>query len=325
MTDTSGRAALRRPHYHPGQLLTASLLNDDLGVEWERRWTHNRSLHGTGIVSGLTVTAEIGGPTVRVDAGHAIDPAGHELIATAPRTLQVPPLPGEASNGSVTPTAVVLAARWDETPPELVASGPCGATGGVGWLEDPVLEFLSEAEYPERANEVVALATVQVASCVVVALDFSRRRVLGVRPLPYVDAGVHVPAASEWQLLYAGEDGDGPPYGFRLTVDTSVAGFTATPTYQVRLSGRRWADVDVGESTIWVFFWAPDPVVFSASARQVVVDVVVPAVEVFEGGSEQPESSLASLVDRIGSAAELVAVLAGCEWAVSWVGVEGTL
>ena len=108
-------------------------------------------------------------------------------------------------------------------------------------------------------------------------------------------------------------------------MDTSVAGFTATPTYQVRLSGRRWAEATVDESTVWFFLWVPDPVIHSASGREVVVDVVVPAVEVFQGGTEQPETSLASLIDRLGGEADLFDLLAGCEWALAWVGVEGTL
>ena len=326
MTDQT-RTALEQPHYFPGQQLTASGLNGNLGTEWERRWTHNRALHGTGIVTGLTVTAEIGTPTLVVEAGHALDPLGHELILTAPRTLQVPALPGSpAGDGTVTPSRVVLVCRWDETPEGVVSAGTCGTSGESAWLEDPLLEFVAEGEYPAVADQVVPLATVGIASCVVFELDFARRRVLGGRPLPYVDAGVWRPMADDWEPVTSP---GGIICGLRTVVDTSEAGFTAAPTYQVRLTGRRWGATEIDESSTDFMLWTPEPNVLATTSRGFEVEVMVPTVEY----PQQPEDlgllewdSLQSFVTSIGGEAYLIGLVVDqLEWAITWVGVEGTL
>lgn len=324
MSDTT-RPCLEQPHYFPGQLLTASALNGNLGTEWERRWTHNRALHGAGIVTGLTVSGETGAATLVVEPGHAIDPLGRELILTVPRTLQVPALPGSVTDGEVTPERVVLVCRWNETPEGVVSTGPCGASGTSAWLEAPLLDFVAEAEYPSVAGDVVPLATVGIASCVIFDLDFARRRVLGGRPLPYVDAGVWRPGYDDWEPVASA---GGILFGLRTVADTSTAGFTASPTYQVRLTGRRWGSTEVDETLTDFMLWTPEPNVLASTSRDVQVEVLVPTVEFPEYlTTGLPEfGNLGTLVDGIGGEAFFIGLIVDqLEWAITWVGVEGTL
>lgn len=324
MSDTT-RPSLEQPHYFAGQLLTASGLNGNLGTEWERRWTHNRALHGTGIVTGLTVGGEAGGATLVVEPGHAVDPLGRELILTAPRTLQVPALPGSVTDGVVTPDRAVLVCRWDETPAGVVSAAPCEVSGTSAWLEEPLLEFVAEGDYPAVADRVVPLATVGIASCVVFDLDFARRRVLGGRPLPYVDAGVGRPGYDDWEPVTSDS---GLVYGLRTTVDTSAAGFTSSPTYQVRLTGRRWGEAVVDGTSTPFMLWTPEPDVVASTSRDVQVEVLVPTVEFPEYlTAGLPEfANLATLLDGIGGEAFLIGLVVDqLAWAVTWVGVEGTL
>ena len=330
MTETTNpRPTLEQPHYFTGQLLTAAGLNSNLSNEWERRWTHNRALHGTGIVTGLTVTGEPRTPTVMVEPGHAIDPAGRELILTETATLQVPPLPGAVSeDGTVTPARVVLICRWNETPAASIATGPCSAQGVAGFLETPRLEFIAESEYPQHAPNVVALATIGIASCVIYDLDFARRRVLGARPLPYVDAGVYTPAADQWEPVLSA--GSSPTmYGLRTVVDTSVGGFATTPTYQVRLAGERWGEVDGDGTDVPFMFWTPAPNIIAADSTSIEVEVLIPTVQSREHFPELgfvEWMTLQRFVDLIGGESVLLELVVDqLEWAITWVGVEGTL
>ena len=326
---TNSRPALEQPNYHPGQLLTASGLNQNLSNEWERRWTHNRALHGTGIVTGLTVIGEPGTPTVIVEPGHAIDPEGRELILIEPAVLQVPPVPGAVhDDGTVTPERVVLVCRWDETPPELITTGPCSAQGVAGYLETPRLEFIAESDYPQHASDVVALATIGIASCVIYDLDFARRRVLGERPLPYVDAGVYTPATDQWEPILS--SGSSPTiYGLRTIVDTSVGGFATTPTYQIRLAGERWGEVDDDGTDIPFMFWVPAPNIIAADSTSIEVEVLIPTVqspEFFPEAGIINWMTLQRFVNRIGGESVLLELVVDqLRWAITWVGVEGTL
>ena len=328
---TQHRTALEQPNYFPGQLLTATGLNRNLANEWERRWTHNRALHGSGIVTGLTLDYEVGAVTVTVEPGHAIDPLGRELILVEPRTLQVPPLPGStASDGTVTPDQVVLVIRWDETPASVVSAGTCDTEGASAFLETPVIEFVTEGAYPSQ-KDVVALATVDVAACVIHDVDFARRRVLGERPLPYVDAGVFAPAALDWQIVTSGPPAD-RGLGLTAMIDTSVAGFSSTPHYQARLSGSRYGDIQMVSGLYPFIMWAPDVNVSQVSSTGFRAEIPVPLVQaMYTGGSEGAPGwswlSLDQFVDDVdgGEATVLSKLADDLGWAITWVGVEGAL
>lgn len=327
MTETtSTRPALERANYFDGQLLTANLLNNNLANEWERRWTHNRVLHGSGIITGLTVDAEIGEATLTVAPGHAIDPLGREIISTPEVTLQVPPVAASPDN----PRRFVLVARFNEAPQELTTEGVCDTSGVSGWLEEPVFEFLDEStQYPGQAQRVVALATVSIERCVIFDINFARRRVLGERPLPYVNAGVFTPEVSDWEMVMSA-GGDPIRFGFSIDVDTTEGGFGSTPTYQARLSGLRHGTATVQGAEQGFLFFTPEVQVLSSTATSITVHVLIPTVQVQvfdpEGGFYHYYRFDDFLtLAGVGNTEAARIVTEDLEWAISWVGVEGQL
>ena len=73
---------LERARYFPGQLITAGDLTQEQVYYRERRRTHNRLLHGWGIVCGLEVKKNplAGAPlNVTVCPGYALSPQGDEI------------------------------------------------------------------------------------------------------------------------------------------------------------------------------------------------------------------------------------------------------
>ena len=83
-------AGVKRLHYYDGQRLTAADFKQEQEYHLQQRRLHNRMLHGTGVVSGLRVTADTSRPSVIVvEVGLALDPAGREVILTAPVELAI--------------------------------------------------------------------------------------------------------------------------------------------------------------------------------------------------------------------------------------------
>ena len=74
-----------RNHYFLGQLLGVAELELEQTYLLEKRWLHNRRLHGSGVVDGLTVTpAGEGAPEVVVEPGLALDGCGREIVVPEP-------------------------------------------------------------------------------------------------------------------------------------------------------------------------------------------------------------------------------------------------
>lgn len=77
--------SFKRPHFFNGKLLTAGDLNREQEYHREKSKLHNRSLHGFGIVSGLTVTLKEG--LIVVDPGLALDCEGNELVVNTIQSI----------------------------------------------------------------------------------------------------------------------------------------------------------------------------------------------------------------------------------------------
>lgn len=105
--------AFKRPNFFLGKILTPEDLNLDQQYFRGKLKLHNRSLHGFGIVSGLSVTVESG--QVVVEPGLALDCEGNELVLAA-RQLIVAPDSCETS-------ATYLNVRFVETGADLVPGG----------------------------------------------------------------------------------------------------------------------------------------------------------------------------------------------------------
>ena len=84
-------AGTKRVHYFAGQVLSA----DDFRAEQQylirRRLVHNLALHGSGVVTGMSVTVSGGpsSPSLVVEPGLALDPHGREIELAVPVTVQL--------------------------------------------------------------------------------------------------------------------------------------------------------------------------------------------------------------------------------------------
>jgi hypothetical protein len=81
-------AALKRPNFFTGKLLTPEDFELEQQYFREKLKRHNRSLHGFGIVSGLKVTARSG--EIFVEPGLALDCEGNELVIGTPQSIVSP-------------------------------------------------------------------------------------------------------------------------------------------------------------------------------------------------------------------------------------------
>ena len=147
-------AAPTRVRYFEGRLLTAADLTAEQNYLRDKRRRHNQLLHGSGVVTGLEVTAEEepnGGTVISVSPGYALDADGEEILlcdtaTSAPcsgsarcyvtlrlvdRELASTPS-GEASRVEEVVEVAVLATA----PPEHLAIGRLQQVDGT-WRIDP--------------------------------------------------------------------------------------------------------------------------------------------------------------------------------------------
>ena len=87
MKNHSDFKPLKRPRYFEGQLLSAADLTREQDYSIEKHRRHNRSLHGFGIVSGLSVIIASG--QIVVSPGLALDCLGNELVIETSQSVGV--------------------------------------------------------------------------------------------------------------------------------------------------------------------------------------------------------------------------------------------
>lgn len=139
---------LRRVNYFAGRLLTAEDFRAEQEYHREKWRLHNRRLHGSGVVSGLTVSLTGGAsrPAIAVKPGVGIDPAGNELELESERSLSV----------GVKARAFLVLLRYVERPvepvPALVTSGDADAAGYARIEEDCELVLVPD-DPPRRRDE----------------------------------------------------------------------------------------------------------------------------------------------------------------------------
>jgi hypothetical protein len=83
----SNSRSLTRPHFFAGKLLTAEDLTQEQTYFLDKSKRHNRSLHGFGIVFGLSVTTDAGNVNIR--AGMALDCDGNEIVICSDQALPI--------------------------------------------------------------------------------------------------------------------------------------------------------------------------------------------------------------------------------------------
>jgi hypothetical protein len=74
---------IKRPNYFTSQFLVEKDFDDEQAYHLNSRRRHNRLLHTSGVVDGLGVTV-VGGRTVQVSTGTAIDNNGREIVLNDP-------------------------------------------------------------------------------------------------------------------------------------------------------------------------------------------------------------------------------------------------
>ena len=79
----------KRVNYFEGKLLSADDFTAEQHYLIEKRYLHNRLLHGSGIVSGLAVSlsSDQSAPAVIVEPGIAVDRCGREMVLTSAVSL----------------------------------------------------------------------------------------------------------------------------------------------------------------------------------------------------------------------------------------------
>lgn len=295
--NTTHDHTLRSLRAFPGQRLTAGVLNDSADAERERRWLHNRLLHGFGITFGFEVSRGAGDTTVVVGPGHAIDAEGRDLVLDHAQEIQVPPVATGTFN---------LVCSWSDSLRES-STGPCGAVGESMRHEIPDVAFQVG---PPGSGVVLATATVE--GCKLADLGFGSRKQLDTTPVPYVNGGRYPPPSGDWSELRL--SAAGPVVGLQVEVDTSAAGFFGNVSYTARVVGPRFKDG-------WVHVLCLDEFVISAGPTSFELGVVILADSVTVAGGFDPVS-LAAFTAAVQRAPTDLPGLLG--WSVSWLGVEGT-
>jgi hypothetical protein len=84
-------AGAKRLRYFAGQVLSAEDFREEQQYLIRRRHSHNLALHGSGVVTGLSVSVsgDTSSPSVVVEPGLALDPRGREVELAAPVAVQL--------------------------------------------------------------------------------------------------------------------------------------------------------------------------------------------------------------------------------------------
>jgi hypothetical protein len=296
--------SLTRPAFFDGQALTATDLQAVLSYHRDLLWLHQRTLHGTGIASGLGVAGAKGDKSVVVAPGYAIDAAGRSIVLDAACTLPIPAVVAGPSGAAMTYYLTVGYATDDQLAPT-VRAGTCGSDGAVRRADAPILAW----HEPNDAGDALVLCAIAVLNCKLAGpVDLSLRRSAIPDRQPFIYAGQSQPAATRWSLWRAGDSEGGIVLGLKATINTSEAGFANTPHYQACVVGSREIRQDPDDAHGAVL----DGFVQVAAASSAQFELRMTVVP----GSRDVNPDWALAEDR------LVTFPVANRWYVSWLGVE---
>ena len=214
--------ALERFRYQQGQRLRSADRRDQVAIEGQLRWWHNRAMHNAfGVAEGMAVNRQI--DHVVVEPGIAYDNRGRELILQKPRTVALPIL-SETDDL----TTWLLVARYKETSEftkRSEFSGGCFCHGSF-FLESP--EFLWKLKGEWMPQDGVPLASFDFGG-----VTKRRRNPRFVKPVEHGQArhrvvtGETLIGNTDWEPWIEAER----ELGFQVKIDTRQSGFTQTPCY----------------------------------------------------------------------------------------------
>lgn len=214
--------SFERVTYRDGQLLTSLDLNGDVERDALLRWLHTQYLHKTwGIATGFNAQRVDEGKAVQVGPGFAIDIEGRDLVLTQGVTV---PAPTRSAS-----THYVLTMRYQGRSEYRIRAKEqptCLKSGTNPRLEEPVFAW-EEADRAEFGLWVPLVSAQIVNGRIQSPLGMRVRR--HVQPLvrPHIGSGRTEAGRTGWQMWL----GTQQLTGVEVTVDTSAAGFVATPAY----------------------------------------------------------------------------------------------
>jgi hypothetical protein len=191
-------SGIQRIRFEEGGLLLGTDLNDRARMESRLLELHVQGVHDTwGIANGLQVELSADRRWVLINSGTAFDRGGRVVSLAAAVTM---PAPIAGVFGVLQPSFDLLLDQ-----------------GRVRW------ETAGDA-----SDKNIPLARcIRLADGTLLGIDRTVRRTLRPMTRPHVGFGMTLPGELKW---FAGS------YGLRAVVDTSEAGFTATPYYFAQIA-----------------------------------------------------------------------------------------
>lgn len=272
---------IERFQYWEGQRLRSRDFRDQIGVEAQLRWWHNRALHNTfGVRYGFQITeVTVGGipSELKIGCGLAYDCFGRELVLQTEEIVVIP-----TSNGTTPkPVLLVLSHKDSAAFPrkqDLLSACPTGSV----LLEKPRFTWTPTVEY--RPEHGVPIARVKYEGASRTPVLDPHFRVPPSRALsrPRVASGATIPGETPWELwteaVRTTRGLDSVNLGMQVDIDTSAIGFNETPLYFAWLSGQ------IRKAANIAFFPAPMLHIASASYKQFRVRLWMPTLNLLLGG-----------------------------------------
>jgi hypothetical protein len=222
------RRELERLSYYPGQDLLARDFRAQAAVESQRRWWHNRALHGAyGVRFGLQALPVPGTAPIVAEVlpGLAYDPFGRELVLGATRRLAAP-----AAAAGDDPAPLLLVLRDAEA----AALAACG-TPAAGAGDTAELAWQPEERW--RPADGVPLARLAVGGGEL-SWDLAFLPPFAApEARPKVESGRTLAGGTAWVPWPAPALSHRLELGLLVWVDTRAAGFTQLPCYFAWLAG----------------------------------------------------------------------------------------
>ncbi|HZM85190.1 MAG TPA: hypothetical protein VFF31_01425 [Blastocatellia bacterium] len=272
---------IERFQYWEGQRLRSRDFRDQIAVEAQLRWWHNRALHGAfGVRYGFQVADVVEGGilvALKIGCGLAYDCFGRELILQTDKNIDVPDPIGTS------PKPVLLVVSYKDSSSfrpkrELLNACP----GGSVTLEEPRFTWMRSVEF--RPHHGVPIARIRYEGASHQPERDLLFRVPPSRALkrPRVASGATIPGDTPWELwteaVRASQRLHVLNLGMQVDIDTSAFGFNETPLYFAWLSGQ------IRKAANIAFFPAPMLHIASASYKQFRVRLWMPTLNLMLGG-----------------------------------------
>jgi hypothetical protein len=209
---------LERLRYWQGQMLRSRDFRDQVAVDAQLRWWHNRAMHHAfGIARGFKTHKEPN-QTVNIKPGIAYDCFGREIILRKEQRVKIPTLE----------EPVTLLVCYGDTATNCEVKQACLPGRCSAFKERP--KFVWKPASCVEPQDGVPLGTL--------SNDDWQTYTRTARALsrPRIASGATIAGATHWEI-WSAPFSYGTPITFQVTIDTSAAGFTEVPYYFARLQG----------------------------------------------------------------------------------------